>query len=146
MPLACLLHYKLSSCLLPAIQASAQSPHNTHAHKHTVCYCSCIKLQHLTPHATPKTICQAPSHTGDPKAHTGCWKVVSHLAISNADAVHLFLPSGTMDLGDRKMPNRAWQKAFDSIRRLGVAELNWEKPGGYTSEDKEPPSAQHSSG
>ena len=48
-----------------------------------------------------------------------------------------------MDLGLKKMSKRAWQKAFDSTRRLGVAELNWEKPGGYTSEVREPSTAQH---
>lgn len=68
---------------------------------------------------------------------------VCHFANSSADAVHLFLPSCTMDLGLRYMSNRAWQKAFDWTRRLGVAELKWVKPGGYTSEVREPSTAQH---
>ena len=40
------------------------------------------------------------------------------------------------------MSKIAWQKAFDLTCRLGVAELNWEKPGGYTSEVREPSTAQ----
>lgn len=75
-------------------------------------------------------------------AHAGKYPVC-HFASSSADAVHLFLPSCTTDLGLRYMSNRAWQKAFDWTRRLGVAELNWVKPGGYTSEVREPSTAQH---